>query len=119
MGKKMRKRPSDKMRLPERDKAAEEKMLALRAEAEAALHLLESAEADAIIGEQTPEFRQLIRGASALMGMSWGVMKTHGLRQTPGSLKAQSQTLVMVTMLVHQAYALGIQRERESPTVGD
>ena len=117
--KKMRKRPNNKMRTPEDNKAAAEQLEALRAEADAALHLLESEEADAIIGEQTPEFRQLIRGANALMGLSVAAMRSHGLRENAMTLKTEAQTLLMVAQLIHRAYALGIQRERESPTVGD
>ena len=82
-------------------------------QAQAALKLLDQETADGIIGERSPEYDTLIQGANAVMAMAWAVNKTHGLRQTPASLKAGAQTLGMVLTLVHYAYALGIRRGRE------
>lgn len=90
----------------------------LSEQAQAALRLLDQETADGIIGEKTAEYDTLIQGASAVMAMAWAVNKTHGLRQTPASLKAGAQTLSMVLTLVHYAYALGVRRGRGADAAG-
>jgi ribosomal protein L30/L7E len=84
----------------------------LQAEAEAALQLLDSETADAIIGEDTPEHRTLIRGTQAAMAMHYAMMKSLGLRETRQTLHRASQTMAVMLTLVHYAYALGIRRGR-------
>ena len=86
----------------------------VQAQVEAALKLLSSEQADQLIGKQTTEYQTLIVGVRAVMGMYWATMKAMGLRETPESLKAGAQALLMVAALVHYAYALGIRRGRES-----
>lgn len=90
----------------------------LSEQAQAALKLLDQETADRIIGEKTPEYDTLIQGVNAVIAMAWAVNKTHGLRTTPGSLKAGAQTLSMVLTLVHYAYALGVRRGRDANAAG-
>lgn len=87
----------------------------LSEQAQAALKLLDRETADGIIGTRTGEYDTLIQGANAVMAMAWAVNKTHGLRQTPASLRAGAQTLGMMLALVHYAYALGMRRGRGDP----
>lgn len=94
-------------------KQVEENVKKLCAKTDKALKLLDSETADQIIGEQTEEYRTLIQGTEALMTFQWMVMKGYGVRQSKDALKAQAQTLAMVSTLLHYAYALGIQRGRE------
>lgn len=81
-------------------------------EARAALALLDQETADALIGEQTEEYRTLIRAVQAVKGLEWGLLKTHGLREK-AALAVGAKTLAMLLTLIHYAYALGIRRGRE------
>ena len=83
---------------------------ALSAQVQAALKLLDTEAADALIGERTEDYDTLIQGANALMALDWSMKKTQGLRETQQSLKAGAQTMTMVLQLVHFAYALGVKR---------
>jgi len=100
------------------DEAATQELEQLGAEVQAALKLLDSGTADAIIsaanGDKQPEeYGELIRGTKAAMGMYWAACKSHGLRESPTSLRYGAQTLSILLTLVHYAYALGLQRGRE------
>jgi len=109
------------------DEAAKQELEQLGAEVQAALKLLDSSTADAIItgansagtgaaanGDKQPEeYGELIRGTKAAMGMYWAACKSHGLRESPTSLRYGAQTLSILLTLVHYAYALGLQRGRE------
>lgn len=94
-------------------KAGQQMLAELSAEVQKALKLLDTETADKIIGEQTEEYRTLIAGASAIHALEWAVLKTHGLKQRPASLKAGAQAMAMTLTLVHYAYALGLSRGRE------
>jgi hypothetical protein len=106
---KQRQPTGDKMMRSPQNKAVIQE---LTDRAQAALGLLDSETADAIIGEQTDEYRALIQGAHATLGLDWAAMKGAGLRENPATLKAHGQSLMVVTTLVHYAYALGIRRGR-------
>ena len=101
------------MKKEARKKAGRAVLDELNEQIETALKLLDSETADAIIGEQTPEYQALITGVSAIHALEWALLKTHGLKQRPASLKAGGQALMMVTTLIHYAYALGIRRGHE------
>ncbi len=86
---------------------------ALTQEVEEALGLLDAESADAIIDTSTPDYETLIRGAKAVLTLQWMLMKQHGVRESPASLKGQAQAMTMVLTMVHYAYALGIQWGRD------
>ncbi|MBN1956191.1 MAG: hypothetical protein JW900_14255 [Anaerolineae bacterium] len=54
----------------------------------------------------------MIQAANAIMGMNWAMAKSHGMRQSPESLRYGAQALSVVLTLVHYAHALGIRRGR-------
>jgi len=85
----------------------------LSEQVQAGLALLDQETADAILGEETDEHRVLIEATNAAMGMGWAAYKSHGMRETPASLRYGGQTLSMVLTLVHYAYALGVRRGRD------
>ena len=85
----------------------------LAARVKKALGLLDSETADGIIGMPPgDEYDALIQGAAALLGMEWALMKSHGMVESPESLRGGNQTLLMMTTIVHYAYALGLKRGR-------
>lgn len=85
----------------------------LTAIVESALGLLTSSEADAIIGERSPEYNLLIQGAQALQGLTWALAKGNGMRETVAVQRAGAQGLAALCTLVHYAYALGLRRGAE------
>lgn len=82
----------------------------LTAQVESALRLLTSNDADAIIGERSPEYDLLIQGVQALQGLTWALAKGNGMRETATVLRAGAQGLATLCTIVHYAYALGIRR---------
>lgn len=72
----------------------------LNAAVEKALKLSDSETADAVIGEQTEEYRTLL----------WALAKFFGVKENKQSLKGFAQAMMVVLTLVHYAYALGIKR---------
>ncbi len=95
-----------------RKQAGQQMLAELNAEVQTALQLLDQETADALIGEQTPEYQALIAGASAIHALEWALLKTHGLKQRPAALKVGGQTMLLILTLIHYAYALGIRRGR-------
>ena len=103
--------PNDKMLRPEGDKAGRELNI-LTAQVQGALGLVDGEAADVLIGEQTDEYRALIRAANAITTMNWMAMKANGVRENPATLRMSAQTQMIVLDLVHKSYALGIKRGR-------
>jgi hypothetical protein len=87
---------------------------AARAKVDVALKLLDSETADGIIGENTEELGILERGAQADLTLLWGMMQSCGLRKLAPAKKATAQSMLILTTLVHYAYALGMRRGRDS-----
>lgn len=82
----------------------------MNAEVKAALKLLDSEKADAIIGDAPDEHKALIQGCKALCGLAWATYKLHGLKQKDATLKLAANNLLLHLTLVHYAYALGIEQ---------
>jgi len=117
VGKKMKRKPLDKQRKPQANKAPAQggdkvSIQELSRRAQEALKLLDQEEADAIIGTPGAEYQALVQGTHAVLTMNWAVMKTHGLREHAGSLRHGAQTMTMILQLMHYAYALGVRRGR-------
>lgn len=83
------------------------------AKVQAALSLLTSEQADAIIGEQTPEYRKLIRGGEALAAMVWALVQSGGAFTKEEKLEQMAQAQAVLLTLVHYAYALGMRRGKQ------
>ena len=79
---------------------------------EAALKLLTSEKADAIIGTPGSEYKTLIQGAQAEQAMMWELMKRNGVKDNDATWKLLGQHMSMVLTIVHYAYALGVQKGR-------
>jgi len=107
-GKKRLRPDGDKQQRPDGNKIS-----GLTAEVKAAQSLLSPEEADAIIGEQTDDYRAAMAGMRALMGLHWAAMQQRGLRPTPAATQDAGKALIMAVSLVHEAYALGVRRGRE------
>lgn len=69
-------------------------------------------EADEIIGEVTDEYKLLGGAMRAIYGLLWAGMRNFGLRQNQLSLKRMSQNMILMSVIVHYAYAMGIRRGR-------
>jgi len=79
-----------------------------------ALDLIATEEADKVIGSPPPdEYKPIIQGVQAIMGLNWSIMRQHGLRQTKRSLDLAAKSMTMMLSLVHYAYALGIREGRK------
>ena len=78
----------------------------------AALTLLTTDEADAIIGEPGDEYRALIQGAEAVPQLLWALALKNGVRKKQSVLEMWAQGQMMLLQLVHDAYALGVRRGR-------
>lgn len=101
------------MRRPDGDKGGKKNLAELSAKVQAALSLLESEEADAIIadgGGPDEVYQALIQGANAIMSMHWSAMKGQGVRQSADALRMAAQAQMIVLDLVHKAYAAGVRR---------
>ena len=79
-----------------------------------ALGMIESERADAIIGEQTEELKKLIHGMKGVYMMLWIMALNNGMRKTKATMDMGSQALIIMTTMIHHAYALGIKKGRES-----
>lgn len=84
----------------------------LEGEVQAALGLIDTETADAIISDQTDEYRKLIKGTQSAMTMLWMLMKSFGVKESQKSLRGFSQAMIVVLQLIHYAYALGMRRGR-------
>ena len=73
-----------------------------------ALRLLNSDEADRIIGESTPELKTLHQAAESLAMLNWWKATIGGMKKTDNTMKMQVQSQVVLLQLVHNAYALGM-----------
>jgi len=70
-------------------------------------------EADAIIGTPTDEYTLLGKAMKALYGLQWAGMMKSGLRKNALSLRRMGQNMILMSVVVHLAYAMGIRRGRE------
>ena len=82
----------------------------LAAQVQRVLDLMTQEEADAIIVEAGDEYKTLGAGMKAIYGLLWATMRRFGLRHNPRSLKMMSQSMILMSVVVHYAYALGIRR---------
>lgn len=87
---------------------------AMRTEVDLALKLCDSETADGIIGEEPEEYKILVQGIKSAYRMHWAMARDNGMRQTPQILRMGAQSLLILSTIVHYAYALGIKRGRES-----
>ena len=82
--------------------------------AEQALALLTSEQADEIIGSPQPdEYKTLLAGMTGIYNMLWTMAVNSGMKQKGAALRMGSQAMTVMLTLVHYAYALGIRRGRE------
>ena len=77
---------------------------------EAALKLLTSEQADAIIGAPGSEYKTLIQGAQAEQSLMWELMKRNGVKDNDKTRDILGKHMSMVLTIVHYAYALGVQK---------
>ena len=79
-----------------------------------ALRLLDPDEADAIIGESTPELKTLHLAAESLVMLNWWLVIGDGLILEKGddALRMVAQGQAILLQLVHNAYALGMKAEK-------
>ena len=83
------------------------------AKSQAALALLDSETADEIIGSPPPEeYDILIQGVDGTFKMLWAMARGNGLRITPKTTKMGGQALMVLSTLVHYAFALGVRYGR-------
>lgn len=85
----------------------------------AALALLTTDEADAIIGKPGPGYAELVKALQAESGMLFGAFTgTYGLRKNKASQKTMAQAMAVFAQLLHFAYALGKRegRRENDPT---
>jgi len=86
----------------------------INTEIQKALSLITTEEADEIIGSPPPdEYKPIIQGVQAIMGLHWVAMRRHGLRQTKRSLDLAAKSMTMMLNLTHYVYALGIRQGRD------
>ena len=78
-----------------------------------ALSLIDPDEADRVIGESTPELKALHEGAESLAIMNWWMLQGSGAVEKEDLLQMQAQSQAVLLQLVHNAYALGMQKGRE------
>ena len=80
--------------------------------AEAALALLDSETADAIIGEATEEYGKLIRGMDGAHDMMFVMAVSSGMANNEQTRKMSAQSKLVMLTLLHYAYALGVKQGR-------
>jgi len=78
-----------------------------------ALSLIGPDEADAIIGESTPEHKALLLGAESLAMMNWWMATGNGMEKNDKTLKMHAQCYAVLLQLIHNAFALGMRAGRE------
>lgn len=81
-------------------------------EVQNALRLCDSATADEIIGVPPEEYGKLIKATKAAYQMLWMLAKSNGMKESKEVLEMGAKGLMILTTLVHYAYALGIKRGR-------
>jgi hypothetical protein len=79
---------------------------------EAALALLDSETADAIIGEATDEYRTLIQGMDGAHGMMFVMAASSGMKNNAKTRQMAGQSKLAMLTLLHYAFALGVQHGR-------
>ena len=84
----------------------------LAAEVQQVLDVMSQEEADAIIGEAGDEYKLVGAAMRALYGLLWATMRRFGLRHNKRSLKLMSQSMILMAVIVHLTYAMGIRRGR-------
>ena len=92
----------------------------LAAELQRVLDAMSQEEADAIIGEATDEYKLLGGAMRANYGLLWAGMKHFGLSGSRRSRETLSKNLILMNVIVHYAYAMGIregQRRENEPTL--
>lgn len=82
----------------------------LAAEVKQVLNVMSQEEADAIIGEATAEYKLVGGAMRAIYGLLWATMRRFGLRHNKRSLKLMSQSMILMAVIVHLTYAMGIRR---------
>lgn len=82
----------------------------LEASIQQVLDLMTQEEADALIVEAGDEYKTLGTGMKAIYGLLWATMRRFGLRQNARSFRVMSQSMILMSVVVHYAYALGIRR---------
>lgn len=82
---------------------------------QAALALLDSETADAIIGETNEEHAKLLQGMEGAHGMMFIMGVSNGMKNTPEVRQMASQAKLAMLTLAHYAYALG-KREGQAST---
>ncbi|HUW13084.1 MAG TPA: hypothetical protein VM537_25390 [Anaerolineae bacterium] len=80
---------------------------------QAALALLTTEEADAIIVEPGPGYKELVQGVEAAMGLLWAAMMKGGARENNTNVGYMAKTQVVLLQMLHFAYALGVKRGKE------
>ena len=87
---------------------------AAQGDVEAALALLDSEGADALIqgvgrrDASDPEYQALIKGVRGVHQMLWSMALGNGMRRNKAVLKMGAQALTILLTLVHYAFALGV-----------
>lgn len=84
----------------------------LAAEVQQLLDVMTQEEADAIIGEAGDEYKLVGGAMRAIYGLLWATMRRFGLRHNKRSLKLMSQSMILMAVIVHLTYAMGIRRGR-------
>jgi hypothetical protein len=85
-----------------------------------AVQLIESETASAIITEDHPEgYDLLIQAVPEAARIDAELFKRNGLRFTPDTQKAMTQRQLIMSHLIHSAYALGIKEGQRRATEGD
>lgn len=83
-------------------------------EVQNALRLCDSSTADDIIGAPPPEeYGTLIKATKAAYQMLWILAKSNGMKESKEVLEMGAKGLMILTTLVHYAYALGVRRGTE------
>lgn len=87
----------------------------LEKDVQAALDLLSTEEADAIIivADGREQIDQIMDAVGSAMTMLWTLVRQLGVKVTPEATRPFSQATLVLLSLIHRTYALGIRRGRE------
>ena len=77
-----------------------------------ALGLVSQEQADTLIGEQSPEYRAVIKAGEALAQMLWAMARVNGVKESKDTLRMMAQGETVLLVLLHGAWALGVRQER-------
>lgn len=86
---------------------AKRKLSETQTRLEDGLNVLDSDEADQIIGEPGQGYKELIQAVQANTEMLYSLAITHGLRKNKATADVFSKSTMLMLALVHKAYALG------------